>query len=71
MPAPSIVVTLEDVNGDEWPVRLWGLVEDWNASTPEERLEWATAESERLAKTSERWNPALAVRITNVEAWNQ
>jgi hypothetical protein len=31
MPAPSFIVTIRDADGDDFPVRLWGLPEDYES----------------------------------------
>jgi len=33
MPAPSIIVTFKDAEGDEFPVRIWGTQEDFDRPT--------------------------------------
>ncbi len=57
MPAPSIIVTLEDAKATEWPVRLWGLIEDWSSTSGADQLRYATEESDRLAEVEPRWKP--------------
>ena len=74
MPAPSIIVTLIDADGDEFPVRIWGLREQW---TDQDVLAGeAFAKLNELAKQKDRLGiarvrPAYPMRVGAVEFWNQ
>lgn len=71
MPAPSIIVTLEDAKGTEWPVRLWGLIEDWSSTSGADQLRYATEESDRLAEVEPRWKPEAPLKLKHIEPLNQ
>jgi hypothetical protein len=67
-PAPSILVTFLDADGDEFPVRLWGMRDQF---TDEALERSAKHELLRLANEDQRWNPTMPVKVGKVEYWNE
>lgn len=57
MPAPSIIYTIIDKDGDEFPVRLWGQYE-----TVVQERQAALNELERLVQDGS-WRPEFPVTI--------
>ena len=71
MPAPSIVVTLEDARREEWEVRLFLTSEERMKFNYSDRLRLAVMESDRLADLKPKWAPTKPLILRRVELWNQ
>ena len=69
MPGPSVIVTLADAGGDEFPVRMWGTRESF--ADDDCLAGEALAELHRLEKEDGRWRPNYPVSVKAVEWWNQ